>query len=97
MASKGFERMQKCQRRWIPDPLYGLPISNYPYVIHRDDGVEKRYKAFFMMRLSKPCGVIEQTERRPVKTSNYENIGKAEKFINRLIFDSDVKKIFLLK
>lgn len=41
MASKGFKCMQKRQRRWIPDPLYGLPIGNYPYVVHRDDGVEK--------------------------------------------------------
>lgn len=65
MASKGFECVQKRQRRWIPDPLYGLPIGNYPYVVHRDDGVKKWYKAFLMMRLSKPCGMIEQTERRP--------------------------------
>lgn len=68
MASKWFERVQKRQRRWIPDPLYGLPIGNYPYVIHSDDGVEKWYKAFFMMRLSKPCGMIEQAERRPAET-----------------------------
>lgn len=67
MASKGFERVQKRQRRWIPDPLYGLPIGDYPYVIHRNDGVEKRYKALFMMRLSKPCGVIKQTEGRPAR------------------------------
>lgn len=60
--------MQKCQRRWIPDPLYGLPIGNYPYVVHRNDGVEKRYKAFFVMRLSKPCGMIKQTDRRPAET-----------------------------
>lgn len=41
MASKGFERVQKRQGRWISDPLYSLPIRNYPYIVHRDDGVEK--------------------------------------------------------
>lgn len=66
MASKGFERVQKRQRRWIPYPLYGLPIGNYPYIVHRDNGIEKRYKAFFMMRLSEPRGMVEQAERRPI-------------------------------
>lgn len=66
MASKRFKRVQKCQRRWIPDPLYGLPIGNYPYIVHRDNGIEKRYKAFFMMWLSEPRGVVEQAERRPI-------------------------------
>lgn len=66
MASKGFECVQKRQRSWIPDPLYGLPIGNYPYIVHRDDGIEKRYKAFFMMWLSEPRGVVEQAKRRPI-------------------------------
>jgi len=93
MASKGFECVQKRQRRWIPDPLYGLPISNYPDVIHRDDSVEKRYEAFFMMRLSKPCGMVEQTERRPAKKrielrELAQIICEVRNFINYLIFNS---------
>lgn len=105
MASERFERMQKRQRRWIPDPLYGLPIGNYPYVIHRDDGVEKRYEAFFMMRLSEPCGMIEQTERRPAekRIEFYESISaslqseKIDKSSNfRFWCKKERKKFFLL-
>lgn len=66
MASKGFEGVQERERSRIPDPLYGLPVSDYPYVVHRDDRIEERYEALFMMWLSEPCGVVEQTERRPV-------------------------------
>lgn len=66
MAVKGLERVQKCQGCRIPDPLYGLPVGNYPHVVHRDDGIEKRYEALLVMRLSEPCGVVEQTERCPV-------------------------------
>lgn len=74
MASKGFERVQKRQRRWISDPLYGLPIGNYPYIVHRDNRIEKRYKAFFMMRLSEPCSMVEQTERRPISWECKSNL-----------------------
>lgn len=52
------------------------------------------------MRLSEPCSMIEQTERRSAKTaSNYEEIKlaqtirKVRTFIN-LIFVSDVKRSF---
>lgn len=72
MASKWFERMQKCQRRRISDPLYGLPIGNYPYIVHRDDGVKERYETFLMMRLGEPCSMVEQTERRSVQIGKYE-------------------------
>lgn len=59
MASKWFERVHKCQRRRIPDPLYGLPIGDYPYVIHRDNGVKERYETLLVVRLGEPCGMVK--------------------------------------
>lgn len=93
MASKRFKRVQKRQRRWIPDPLYGLPIGNYPYVVHRDDGVEERNKAFLMMRLSEPRGMIEQAERCSISRKNAIKISC---FIQNRVFkinNSPKKKI----
>lgn len=72
MASEGLESMKERQRRWIPDPLKGLPICDYPYVVHGDDGVEERYEAFLVVRLGKPRGMVEQTEWRPVFATTRE-------------------------
>jgi len=58
--------VQQREGSWIPDPLYGLPVGDHPYVIHRDDRIEERYEAFLVMRLGEPCSVVEQTEGRPV-------------------------------
>lgn len=65
MAPERLERAQEGQRCGVPHPLQRLPIGDHPYVVHRDDGIEERYEALFVMRLRKPRGMVEQTERCP--------------------------------
>lgn len=62
IAAEGFESVEKSEGRWVPDPLKGLPVGNYPHVVHGDYGVQEGYEALFVMGLGEPSGVVEKTK-----------------------------------
>jgi len=47
---------------WIPNPLKRLPICHEPNIIHLNEGIEKGFKSFLVMCLSKPGRVVVKTK-----------------------------------
>lgn len=62
VALEWLEGIHSRQWRWITNPLKCLPVCDDVNILHSIDGVEEFNKAFFVVRLCEPCGMIKQTE-----------------------------------
>lgn len=62
IALERLEVVQPVNWSRVSNPLQSLPVCDDPNVVHLIDEVQEHDKTFFVMGLSKPGRVVEETE-----------------------------------